>query len=211
MMRKVLRFSLWALGVFAVLLAGTYMYLRNADLSVYEHQIEGFLSEAIGHKVDFDGLFELHFGMLTEVTAEEIKLTNTNWQPDPVIASVGHFSVSVDLWSLISGPIIIEALDIRDVMIRLEKNDEAQANWATGRVRDESIPKGEFDLELIAFRDVQIQDVLFVYLDPARRRPLNIELEQLTVSPDESHVLDLDLNGSINEMPVWADGKLGPW
>jgi hypothetical protein len=82
-MRKVLRFSLWALGVFAVLLAGTYLYLRNADLSVYEDQIEGFLSDAIGHKVDFDGLFELRFGMLTEVTAEEIKLTNIDWQPDP--------------------------------------------------------------------------------------------------------------------------------
>jgi len=210
-MPKVLRFSLWALGVFALLLAGTYLYLRNADLSVYEHQIEGFLSEAIGHKVDFDGLFELHFGMLTEVTAEEIKLTNTDWQPDPVIASVGHFSVSVDLWSLISGPIIIEELDIRDVRIRLEKNDEGQANWATGGVRDESEPEGEFSPGQIAFRQVQVQDVQFVYLDPARRRPLKVEVEQLTVSPDESHVLDLDLNGSINEIPVWADGKLGPW
>ena len=130
-MRKVLRFSLWTLGVFALLLAGIYLYLRNADLSVYEHQIEGFLSEEIGHKLDVDGLFELNFGMLTELTAEEIKLTNSEWQPDPVIASVGHLSVSVDLWSLISGPIIIEALDIRDVRIRLEKNDEGQANWAT--------------------------------------------------------------------------------
>ncbi len=203
-MRKILRFSLWALGVFAVLLAGTYLYLRNADLSVYEHQIEGFLSEAIGHKVDFDGLFELHFGMLTEVTAEDIKLTNIDWQPDPVIASVGHFSVSVDLWSLISGPIIIEELEIRDVRIRLEKNDEGQANWATGTVRDESEPEGEFSPGQIAFRQVQVQDVQFVYLDPARRRPLKVEVEQLTVSPDESHVLDLDLNGSINEIPVWA-------
>ncbi len=187
------------------------MYLRNADLSVYEEQIEGFLSKAIGHKLDVDGPFELHFGRLTEVTAEKIVLTNADWQPDPVIASVGHFSVSVDLWSLVSGPIIIEDLDISEVRIRLEKNDEAQANWATGRVREESKPKAEFDRGLIVFRDVQVQDVQFVYLDPARRRPLNVELEQLTVSPDENHVLDLDLNGIINEIPVWADGKLGPW
>lgn len=211
LMRKVLRFSLWALGIFALLLAGSYLYLRNADLSVYEDQIEGFLSETIGHKLDVDGLFELRFGKLIEVTAEDIKLTNTDWQPDVVIASVGHFSVSVDLWSLISGPIIIESLNVRDVQIRLEKNDEGQANWVTGRVRDESEPKGEFSPGQIAFRQVQVQDVQFVYLDPARRRPLNIEVEQLTVSPDESHVLDLDLNGSINEFPVWADGKLGPW
>jgi len=210
-MRKVLRFSVWVLAVFFVLMAGAFMYLRNADLSVYEDQIEGFLSKTIGHKLDVDGLFELHFGKLTEVTAEQITLANADWQTDPVIASVGHLSVSVDLWSLISGPIIIEKLDIRNVRIRLEKDDKAQANYATGRVRDESEPKVEFDRGLIAFWNVQVQDVQFAYLDPARRRPLNIELEQLTVSPDENHVLDLDLNGIINEIPVWADGKLGPW
>ncbi len=210
-MHRLLRISLWVLAVFFVVTAGAFMYLRNADLSVYEDQIERYLSEAIGHKFDVDGLFELRFGNLTHVTAEEITLSNTDWDSDPVILSVGHFSVTVNLWSLISGPIIIEDLDIREVRVRLEKNDEAQANWATGRVRDESKPKVEFDRELIAFKKVQVQDVKFVYMDPARPRPLNVELEQLTVSPDENHVLDLDLNGSINEIPVWADGKLGPW
>jgi len=210
-MRKILRISVWVLAFFLVLVAGAFMYLRNADLSVYENQIEGFLSDAIGHKVDFDGLFELHFGKQTEVTAEQIVLTNPDWQTDPVIATVGHLSVSVDLWSLISGPIIIEELTVRDVSIRLEKDDDAQANWRTGKVREESKPKAEFDRGLIAFREVRISDVRFVYVDPARRRPLNVEVEYLTINPDESHVLDLDLNGAINEIPLWADGKLGPW
>ncbi len=210
-MRTVLRIIFWLLAVVVTLTAGAYMYLRNADLSVYEDQIEGFLSEAIGHKLDVDGLFELNFGNLTQITAEEIRLSNTDWQTDPVIASVGHFSVTVDLWSLISGPIIIEELEVRDVQIRLEKNEEKQTNWATGKARDESKPKGEFKPGQIAFRQVQVQDVQFVFLDPARRGPLNVELEQLSVNPDESHVLDLDLNGSINDIPVWADGKLGPW
>jgi len=77
-MHKILRISVWVLAVFLVLMTAAFMYLRNADLSVYEEQIEGFLSEAIGHKLDVDGLFELHFGKLTEVTAEQITLTNAD-------------------------------------------------------------------------------------------------------------------------------------
>ena len=36
-------------------------------------------------------------------------------------------------------------------------------------------------------------------------------IELLTVSPDENDILDLDLRGAINELPLWADGKIGPW
>ena len=131
-MRTIVRITLWIVAIAFVLAAGAYAYLRNADLSIYEDQIEGFLSEAIGHKIDFDGLFELHFGSLTELTAEQVRLSNLEWEPNPEIASVGYFSVTVDLWSLISGPIIVEDLEVREVRIRLEKNEDAQANWATG-------------------------------------------------------------------------------
>jgi uncharacterized protein involved in outer membrane biogenesis len=210
-MRKLLRITVWVLAIFLVLMAGMFLYLRQADLSVYEEQIEGFLSDAIGHKLDVDGLFVLRFGRHTHLTAEDIRLSNPGWATDPVIASVGHLSVTVDIWSVISGPIIIEELDIREVRIRLENDGAGQANWATGRVRDESEPKKQFDRELIVFWDAQVLDVRFMYLDPARRRPLDIGLEKMTVIPDENHILDLDLTAVVNEIPVWADGKLGPW
>ena len=210
-MRTIVRVFLWILATVVILTAGAYAYLRNADLSVYEHQIEGFLSDAIGHKIDFDGLFELHFGNVTELTAEDVKLSNLEWKTEPVIASVGYFSVKIRLWSLISGPIIVEDLDVSEVRIRLEKNEEAQANWATGNVREKSETPRRPITDVIVFREVHVEDVQFVYLNPARRRPLNIDLEQLTINPDENHILDLDMNATINEIPVWADGKLGPW
>jgi uncharacterized protein involved in outer membrane biogenesis len=210
-MRRILRIFLWILGIVVVLTAGAYAYLRNADLSVYEEQIEGFLSEAIGHKIDFDGLFELHFGNLTVLTAEEVRISNIEWEPEPVIMSVGYFSVTVNLWSLISGPIIVEDLEVREVRIRLEKNEDAEANWSTGRVREKSEPRKGTIGDSIIFREVRVEDVQFIYLNPARRRPLNINLEQLTINLDESHVLVLDMNATINEIPVSADGKVGPW
>ena len=40
-----------ACNLLLVLVAGLFLYLQSADLSVYEKQIEGALSDAIGHKV----------------------------------------------------------------------------------------------------------------------------------------------------------------
>lgn len=210
-MHTVIRIGLWVLAVLLVLLIGTYAYLRNADLSVYETQIEGFLSEAIGHKVDVDGLFELHFGEVTYVTAEQITVTNPGWPSEPTILSVGHFSVSVDLWSLLRGPIVIEELDIQRVRVRLERNEESGANWDNGRQTADAQPKGQFDRNLVAFRELRVQDVQLDYVDVNRDKPLNVNLDYLTISPDATNVLDLDLRGTINDIPLWADGKLGPW
>jgi len=207
--RKLLRIILWLLAAIVILAVGLFMYLRNANLRVYEDQIETYLSGKIGHELSVDGLFELQFGSLTQLTAEDVKLSNTNWPSAPVIVSAGYAAVTVDLWSLIRGPLIIEDLDIRGITVYLERDGEGQANWMTGRPASDEV--GEFDPELIAFRDVQVEDVQISYVDPVRLRPLNISIEQLIISPDENDVLDLDLQGAVNELPLWADGKLGPW
>ena len=211
-MHAVFRIVLWVLAVLTVLLIGGYAYLRNADLSVYETQIEGFLSEKVGHKVDIDGLFELHFGNIIYVTAERITVTNLDWPAEPVILSVGHFSVSVELWSLVNGPIVIQELDVQRVTVHLERDDQSRGNWEkAGAVADTEPKRGFNAVNFIAFRQVQVQDVQFSFTDSRRRKPLNIALEYLTVTPDATNVLDLDLRASINEMPLRADGKLGPW
>ena len=185
------------------------LYLRNTDLSVYQEHIEVYLSEKIGHELDFDGLFELRLGSLTELSAEEVTLSNADWPTEPVIISAGRISVTIDLWSLIRGPLIIEEVDVGEVRIYLERDAERQANWMTAKpVSDEF---SEFDTELIAFRDVHVESMQILYIDPARRRPLDILIEQLIVRPDDSDILDLDLQGTVNELPLWADGKLGPW
>jgi len=70
---------LWRLAAIVLLAVGLFTYLRSADLSVYEDQIEGYLSGKIGHELSVDGLFELNFGSLTQLTAENVTLSNTNW------------------------------------------------------------------------------------------------------------------------------------
>ena len=208
-MRKIVRLALWTFAILLVIVLVLGLYLRRADLSAYEEHIEGYLSDKIGHELDFGGLFELRFGALTKLTADDVTLSNTDWPGETVIVSAGHISVTIDVWSLIRGPLIIENLEARDITVYLERDIEGHANWMTGRPgRDE--PRA-VNTELIAFRDVTIDTVRMTLIDPMRPRPIDISLEFVNVRPDENDVLDLDLQGAVNEFPLWADGKLGPW
>lgn len=49
------------------------------------------------------------------------------------------------------------------------------------------------------------------HVHPKRSRPIVVTIESLRVSSEASEILDLDLKGGVNDIPLWADGKLGPW
>lgn len=208
-MSKVFRIATWALGVLVVLTIALYAYLRSADLTVYEGQIERYASRVIGHKLDIDGRFELQFGGHSRLVAENVSLTNPDWPDDVSLLRVGHLTVVVDTWTLLSGPLIIEELEVRDIEGRVEVLSDRRSNWDTGREPDAD--DDEFDSDRLAFRRVRMDGIEFSYLDPRRPRPIDIAIESLTVLPDSAHILDLDVQGTINDLPLWADGKLGPW
>lgn len=211
-MHKVLRIGIWALAIFVVLVAGLFAYLRSADLSVYEDQIEGFISKGIGHQVNIDGLFELRVAGITRLTADEISIRNPDWQSEPTILSVAHLAVSVHLWSLFDrGPIRVEDMTVEGVRLHLERDTDGNANWDNGRPKPEQASTGTFDRNLVAFRTLNLSDVVVDYLDPNRVRPINLNLSTLSIAPDDDNVLDLDLRAELNEIPLSADGKLGPW
>jgi uncharacterized protein involved in outer membrane biogenesis len=185
--------------------------LRNADLSIYENQIEAFVSNRIGHRLTIDGRFELHFAGITQVVAEDITLSNPDWESDPVLIRVGHLLLEFDVWSLFGGPFIVETLQLEEISARLERSADRATNWRSAITSEQSESGVDFDTARIAFKVVRIDDVEFVYIDPLRPRPITILLDYLTVSPDVNGILDLDVRGVINELPLWADGKLGPW
>ena len=210
-MRKILRISLWILVALIVLAAGLFAYLRNADLSVYQNQIESFASRKIGLDLSIDGRFELYFGGTTRLVAEDVSLSNPQWEPDPTLLEVGHVTVVIDFWSLFSAPFIVEELTVRDIRAQLEKSADGQINWALPVADKVADGDDSLDLHRIGFRRVQVENVDFSFVDPTRPRPINATIEFLTVNPDDNDILDLDLQGAINELPLWADGKLGPW
>ena len=210
-MRKLFRILLWTLAALTVLAVGLFSYLRSADLSVYQEQIESFASGKLGHELNIDGRFELYFGSSTRIVAEDVSLLNPAWESDTRLVHVDHLTVVLDFWSLFSSPFVVESLHVWGIRGRLETLANGEMNWVPPIVKALSNDGGEVDLHQIAFRNVQIDDSEVLHISPGWHRPVLASIEHLSVTPDDSDILDLDLIGSINDLPLWADGKLGPW
>lgn len=211
MVRRIIRiFALFLAGL-VILTAGLYFYLRNADLSRYQGFVEAFVSDSIGHELSIDGRFELQFGSTTTLVAEEISLNSSEWPGETRLIRVGYLEVAFHTWSIFGRPFLVEQLTAIDIEGLVARSEEGRINWATNRPRRKDPGAAPLDLNMIAFRNVSIETVDLVYEDPVRSRPINLQLERLTVSPDKNDILDLDLRGVLNELPLWADGKLGPW
>ena len=58
---------------------------------------------------------------------------------------------------------------------------------------------------------VSLQNFSYTLDDPLREAPLRIELQHLSIVPDQSDILDLDLQGAVNDIPLVADVNIGPW
>jgi uncharacterized protein involved in outer membrane biogenesis len=188
-----------------------FAYLRNADLSIYQDHIESFVSNRIGHTLEIGGRFELRFGRTTTVVAEGVALSNSEWPENTRLISVGNVEFSFNTWSLLSQPFIIEELSAHDIQAHLARDEAGKVNWAAELPARPDAESGEFDPNRIAFRVVDIEGIDFTYTDPARPRPVHTSIDRLTISPDVNDILDLDITGEINDLPLWADGKLGPW
>lgn len=210
-MHKIIRIFVWVLAAIVILGAGLFAYLRSADLSVYQSQIESFVSSRIGHTLEIGGRFELQVGRTTTIVAEDFSLSNMERPENAELISVGNVEFSFNTWSLISQPFIIEELYAENIRAYLTRDETGKANWAAELPTQPNAESGQFDPNRIAFRAVNIQDIEFTYTDPNRPRRIYTSIDRLTISPDVNDILDLDIVGDINDLPLWADGKLGPW
>jgi len=211
MRRKVLRIVAWTGVAIIVALAGLVLYLQSADLSVYQESFEARLARETGLQLDIAGRFELRVGSTTEVVAEDLTLSNPEWQEAPEILRVGHLAIVLDTWSFFRGPLVVLQLEVSDVDGRSETVPDRASNWRTSRMQDAEGDGGAFDTRLIAFRRIDVSGLRWTVVDPARTAPVVTTIDRLTVEPDASEILDLDLRGTINDLPLWADGRLGPW
>ena len=139
---------------------------------------------AKGHELTIGGRFELHFGTITRLVAEDVALSNPTWQSNPTLVQVEHLMVAVDTWSVFSGPLVVEEFQAREIRANLEKDADDRKNWTPRVVRERQGSSDTFDINQIAFKEVRIESVELAFVDLARPRPINVHVAYLTVNPD---------------------------
>ena len=124
-----LRISLFSLaGILAILLTAIAVLL-TLDFGRFKDRIEIAASDFLGREFRIDGELHANLGANIDVYAEELYLANPGWADEDAFVTAEKVDISVDLWSLVNGPIVLERIEINGVRVHIEKNESGDASW----------------------------------------------------------------------------------
>ena len=61
-----------------------------------------------------------------------MRVGNAPWGSTPQMLQIGRVATTIDLWSLVSGPVDVQTLELRDVTVTLERDPNGGNNWTLG-------------------------------------------------------------------------------
>ena len=190
------------------------IFLLTMDLSHFKGNLEDYVSDVTGRQFIIAGNFQPSIGNTIDLVAENISLTNADWGKAENILELERLVVSVDTWSLLSGPIELLNLEVEGLTLHVEKEPETlQSSWSFGEAPAEPADADEssqpFELPLW-LKQARLQSIDVTYGQGWLDAPRNISISDASLLEDESDLLRMALSGAIEDEAISANGLVGP-
>lgn len=196
-------------------LAAAVLFLQYADLNRYRPDIETLVSDAVGRDFKINGDLQLDLLPAPALLIEQLSLANAPWSSEPLMVEVGHASVRVNLWSLLSGPIQVKEFRLHDVLVLMESNAEGESNFDFGGGETEATDSsaledvdGQVSLPLVVDL-MEISNIRLIQRQPETEDQV-IHLEELSLRPNDASNLDLSGKAEILKQQLILNGEIGP-
>jgi len=203
-----------AISLVVALIGAAVIVLPTIDLSHFKSNLEDYVTDRTGRQFVIAGRFEPSIGNTVDLLAENVRLANADWGAAENILELERLVVSVDTWSLLSGPIEVLNLEVEGLTLHVEKEPETlQSSWAFGDAPP--VPAGAdevdqpFELPLW-LRQARLQHIDINYGQGWLDEPRDISISDASLSADESGLLNMSVSGAISDDPIRADGLIGP-
>ena len=202
-----------AISIIVVLIGVAIILLFTIDLGRFKSNLEGFVSNATAREFVIAGRFEPSIGKTVDLVAENVRLANADWGTAENILELERLVVSVNTWSLLSGPIEVLNLEVEGLTLHVEKEPETQqSSWSFGdapAVADDDESREPFELPLW-LRQARLQRINVIYGQGWLDAPRSISVSDANLAADESDLLRMDFSGALGDLPIRADGFVGP-
>jgi hypothetical protein len=203
------RFAFWITLCTLALVVLALSWLWTADLGAFKPQVERFVTQELGREFAIDGEFHIDLSRHTTIIAEDLRFGNAEWAANDDMVTVRRAEVRIDLWSVFSGPFLVELVDLDDARILLQNPGDTAPNWELPIEADTD--EDEEPGPGVLFGSIDI-DNLHLRLESAERdRPLNLVIERFDQAHREDDYLDVELRGSLDGRRVEIDGEFGTW
>jgi uncharacterized protein involved in outer membrane biogenesis len=211
-MRWTLRILL-AIALAVALLGVAIILLFTIDLGRFKSNFQDYVSSVTEREFIIEGRFEPSIGSTIDLVAEDVHLANADWGSAENILELERVVVSIDTWSLLSGPIEVLSLEVEGLTLHVEKEPGTlRSSWSFGdssaELDDAREPDRPFELPLL--RGAQLTDISVTYGQGWLEAPRSISINDASLSEDDRGLLKMALSGTIGDDPIQADGLVGP-
>ncbi len=171
------------LGLVVAVLSAAVLYLRFGDLSVYRDTVASLVSNAIGREVRIEGEFAPDIGLSSRLVATDLVLVNPSWCSEPAMVTIDRVMIEVDLWSFVSGPMRILAVEVAGARVFLEDGGEGRVNWLFDR--PDRPPEEKTGPPDIVIERASVQNLSFAYRSPARELEAGLYLVHPSIGREQ--------------------------
>ena len=178
------------------------------DLGGGKNLLTGIASRALGRELRIDGDLELRLGGTPRIAARSIVLASPEWAAAELLR-VEQFELQLNLVSLWRGPIRIQHLLIEGATADLVEREDGSNNWSFGEpTEDDAADEPGIRLPVV-ITEGQISNSLIRFMKPSLDSPAEFRINQLSTQLTAQDVLQLDLEGSVGDLPLQAQGRAG--
>ncbi len=208
MKRRILKRTLFLLGILGLVAGTVLLYLFNTDLTWSRDPLARAVSRTLGRQITINGEYHLRLGTVSHLEAHDIVLANAPWASEGPLASIGRLELEVETRSLLWGPIHVRSLRLDRVELRLESDARGRGNWASGKPKTGGAGKARSRLPLLDHAEVH--GFHMGYETPSRAKPLDLMLPEARFHREASNLVQFDLQGAVDGKPLRLAGHLGP-
>lgn len=212
-MKKKMKIWLWLLLSPTVLLTIVIVWALTTDFGFLKPKFETLISEQIGRELTINGELNLLLGLKAVVKAQDVRLTNASWAQGVNMLELGSFRLQLDLWSLISGPIVIDQIEMDQATVNLESRAGGEANWqlVDKPNKETSASSQQKGFLNILLHELLVNQVAINYRSPAKIEPLSVSIESIHQRHLADDFLEGELLAKVGDRSLVIKSRIGSW
>ena len=193
-------------AVTLMVIAGVLLF--TMDLGFLRGTIEAKVRESTGRSFSIGPDPSIRLGRDLVVHASDVTLGNPGWAADGNLARMSELHAVIDVRSLLSGPVLIRAVELSGLEAGLLQNEAGQTNWQIGPPSNTDAPAGElpFLVESITLNQADIE-----FYNPRLDQPIKAIIESLQQNLEPGGQIHARLSGTLNGQGMTAEVTGGPY
>lgn len=176
------RWLKWVLGVagglILTLVAAVGVFLLVFDWNWARDPLTQRVTGATQRDVTI-GHIQGHWGWRTRVVFQDVHFANAEWSKEPEMFAADEAAITIDLWQLLRGRLVLPAIELRRPKLVLERTNEGESNWSFGakEAAKAAAPENRFEMPLIGL--LEIDDGRMIYRDPKAKLDLDSKISTI--------------------------------